>query len=146
MRKVYSTLLSQLAITIGFIAVFCFTPAIKDFYCTRTDVDEYGLVKCLAASQNGFIVYIVSYIVFFITYITIVCCEGVRRKSPGNLVAMGVFTLSLSLWVASIAVYHDVVWVLMAIGITAGICLGLTLFSFQTKIDFTGNCVKSLTP
>merc|ERR1712047_149363 len=29
-------------------------------------------------------------------------------------------------------------WVLMAIGITAALCLGLTLFSFQTKIDFTG--------
>jgi len=26
----------------------------------------------------------------------------------------------------------------MAIGITAALCLGLTLFSFQTKIDFTG--------
>jgi FtsH-binding integral membrane protein len=39
---------------------------------------------------------------------------------------------------ASIAVYHDVMWVLMAIGITALLCLGLTLFSFQTKWDITG--------
>ena len=53
-------------------------------------------------------------------------------------IAMGIFTLSLSLWVSSIAVYHDVNWVLMAIGITALLCLGLTLFSFQTKWDFTG--------
>jgi FtsH-binding integral membrane protein len=53
-------------------------------------------------------------------------------------VAMFIFTLSLSLWVSSIAIYHDASWVLMAIGITALLCLGLTLFSFQTKWDFTG--------
>lgn len=51
---------------------------------------------------------------------------------------MAIFTLSLSVWVSSIAIYHDVYWVFMAIGITAALCLGLTLFSFQTKIDFTG--------
>merc|ERR1719493_667631 len=68
----------------------------------------------------------------------IACCEPVRRKSPANLIAMGIFTLALSVMTASIAIYHDVYWVLMAIGITAALCLGLTLFSFQTKIDFTG--------
>ena len=68
----------------------------------------------------------------------IACCESVRRKSPGNMVAMGVFTLALSVMTGSIAIYHDVYWVLMAVGITAALCLGLTLFSFQTKIDFTG--------
>ena len=69
---------------------------------------------------------------------TLVCCEGVRRKSPGNLIALGIFTLALSLMVGSITVYHNAAWVLMAIGITALICLGLTIFSFQTKIDITG--------
>jgi len=137
-RKVYATLLSQLMITIGFIAVFVFVPGIRNFYCDSTRVDENGIGHCLHASQNGFIVYIVSYVIFFITYFAIACCESVRRKSPGNLVAMAIFTLSLSVWVSSIAIYHDVYWVFMAIGITAALCLGLTLFSFQTKIDFTG--------
>ena len=54
-------------------------------------------------------------------------------------IAMFIFTISLSLWVSSIAIYHDATWVLMAIGITALLCLGLTLFSFQTRWDFTGN-------
>jgi len=137
-RKVYATLLSQLMITIGFIAVFVFVPGIRNFYCDRVGIDENGIGHCLNASQNGFIVYIVSYVIFFITYFAIACCESVRRKSPGNLVAMAIFTLSLSVWVSSIAIYHDVYWVFMAIGITAALCLGLTLFSFQTKIDFTG--------
>jgi len=137
-RKVYATLLSQLTITIGFIAVFVFVPGIRNFYCEGVHVDENGIGHCQGRSQNGFIVYIVSYIIFFITYLTIACCQSVRRKSPGNLIAMAIFTLSLSVWVSSIAIYHDVYWVFMAIGITAALCLGLTLFSFQTKIDFTG--------
>jgi len=28
--------------------------------------------------------------------------------------------------------------VMLAVGITAAVCLGLTVFAFQTKIDFTG--------
>ena len=35
-RKVYSILLSQLALTTAFIAVFVFTPSIKEFYCDQT--------------------------------------------------------------------------------------------------------------
>ena len=98
-RKVYATLLSQLLITIGFIAVFVFVKPIKEFYCDGVRVDENGLGHCIQRSQNGFIMYIVSYVIFFITYIAIACCESVRRKSPANMIAMAIFTLSLSVWV-----------------------------------------------
>lgn len=137
-RKVYATLLSQLMITLGFISVFVFVKPIRAFYCDDIREDENGIGHCVVPSSNGFILYIVSYVIFFITYFAIACCESVRRKSPGNLIAMAIFTLSLSVWVSSIAIYHDVYWVFMAIGITAALVLGLTLFSFQTKIDFTG--------
>jgi len=137
-RKVYSILLSQLTLTAAIIATFWFTPAIKNFYCTETRMDEMGLLHCTKGSQNGFIMYIVSYIIFFISYFTLACCESVRRKTPWNMIAMGIFTTAMSVWAASIAIYHDIWWVLMAIGITAALCLGLTLFSFQTKWDFTG--------
>jgi len=140
-RKVYAILFSQLLITLGFILVVIFTPSIRTFYCDRFDEQsDPGPFpqKCVQPSQNGFIMYIVSYIIFFVTYIAIACCSSVRRKSPGNMIALGIFTLALSLMVASISVYHNAEWVLMAIGITAALCLGLTLFSFQTKIDFTG--------
>ena len=85
------------------------------------------------------VLYIVSYVVFIVTYFAIACCERVRKRSPGNIIAISIFTLSLSLLVSTICLFHDVTWVLMAMGITAALCLGLTLFSFQTKIDFTGN-------
>jgi len=38
-----------------------------------------------------------------------------------------------------ISVYYTAQSVLSALGITAIVCLGVTLFSFQTKYDFT-NC------
>jgi len=36
-----------------------------------------------------------------------------------------------------ISAYYDVESVFIAVGITAFVCLGVTLFSFQTKFDFT---------
>ena len=55
-----------------------------------------------------------------------------------SIFAYGVKLAELSFQTGSIAVFHDVYWVLSALGITAALCLGLTLFSFQTKWDFTG--------
>ena len=49
-----------------------------------------------------------------------------------------IFAMAVSLMAGSISVYHDVWWVMMALGITTLLCLGLTLFSFQTKLDITG--------
>jgi FtsH-binding integral membrane protein len=38
-----------------------------------------------------------------------------------------------------ISAYYNIQSVLIALGITAFVCLGVTIFSFQTKYDFT-NC------
>ena len=164
-RKVYGLLLSQLAFTTAVIAVFIFMPGVKDFYCTWTAKDKMvidnkcnkirkrisklfysfllsqmpSIVKCKGISENGYIMYLVSYVIFFMTYISLVCCESLRRKSPANLVTLFIFTTALSIMAGSIAIYHDVWWVLMAMGLTTALCLGLTLFSFQTKWDVTGN-------
>ncbi len=36
-----------------------------------------------------------------------------------------------------ISAYYNIESVLIAVGITSFVCLGVTLFSFQTKFDFT---------
>jgi len=36
-----------------------------------------------------------------------------------------------------ISAYYEIKSVLIAVGITSFVCLGVTLFSFQTKYDFT---------
>jgi hypothetical protein len=38
---------------------------------------------------------------------------------------------------AMISAYYTIESVLIAVGITCFVCLGVTLFSFQTKFDFT---------
>jgi len=133
-RKVYSILLIQLLVTTAIIAVFILTP-VRGLMCREGTA---GLDQRCHRSDSALILYIVSYIVFIVTYFAIACCERVRKRSPGNIIAITIFTLSLSLLVSTICLFHDVTWVLMAMGITAALCLGLTLFSFQTKIDFTG--------
>ena len=120
---------------------------IKFIYCKtfglvfiqlNNSFDFSSLDQRCSRNTNAMILYIVSYVVFIVTYFAIACCERVRKRSPGNIIAITIFTLSLSLLVSTICLFHDVTWVLMAMGITAALCLGLTLFSFQTKIDFTG--------
>ncbi|TRY63469.1 hypothetical protein TCAL_08186 [Tigriopus californicus] len=137
-RKVYAILMSQLSLTTITIGVFCFTPAIKRFYCSDVALNAAGSLQCVNASLYGLSLYWGSYLVFIITYFTLICSSNVRRKSPGNVIALLVFTAAVSLMLANIALYHDVNWVMLAIGITALLCLGLTLFACQTKVDVTG--------
>jgi len=132
-RKVYSILLIQLLVTTAIIAVFILSP-VRGLMCHNgPSLTE----KCIRTDTSLYL-YIVGYVIFIITYFAIACCERVRKKSPGNIIAITIFTLSLSVMVSMICLYHDIAWVMMAMGITAALCLGLTLFSFQTKIDFTG--------
>ncbi len=42
-----------------------------------------------------------------------------------------------------ISAYYTIESVFLAVGITCFVCLGITLFSFQTKFDFT-SCVGVL--
>jgi len=42
-----------------------------------------------------------------------------------------------------ISAYYEVESVFLAVGITSFVCLGVTLFSFQTRFDFT-SCLGGL--
>ena len=47
-RKVYAILLIQLVITTVFVALACFLPAVKNFYCDITEYDaKNGLLHCV---------------------------------------------------------------------------------------------------
>ncbi|ELU02133.1 hypothetical protein CAPTEDRAFT_222478 [Capitella teleta] len=118
-RKVYLILMTQLLVTCAFIAFFLF----------------YHPANRWVKMNSWF--YYLSYATFIVTYITLVCCPSVRRKSPGNYICLAVFTLAFSYMTATISSYYDSEIVLIAIGITAAVCLSITLFAIQTKVDFT---------
>lgn len=118
-RKVYLILTVQLAITMAFISLFMYHAPAKMF-----------------VAQNPWIG-ITAFITMFAVLIIMACCGEMRRKTPHNFIFLAMFTAAQGLMLGIVATQYNSNQVLMAVGITGVICIGLTLFSFQTKWDFT---------
>lgn len=118
-RKVYMILAAQLLVTTGIVAVFTFVDSVKTFV------------------QRNQALYWASYAVYFIIHLVLVCCTGPRRKHPWNLILLSLFTLALSYMTGTISSFYDTNAVFLALGITAVVCISVTVFCFQTKVDFT---------
>ncbi|XP_053312243.1 protein lifeguard 2 isoform X2 [Spea bombifrons] len=117
-RKVYSILMVQLLVTIAIVALFTFCEPVKEYVQANP-----GL-------------YWASYAVFFVTYLVLACCTGPRRYFPWNLILLCVFTLSMAYITGMLSSYYNTKSVILCLGITALVCLAVTLFSFQTKIPW----------
>lgn len=118
-RKVYLILTVQLAITMAFISLFVYHEPAK-----------------LWTLQNPWIG-ITSFITMFAVLIIMACCGEIRRKTPHNFIFLALFTVAQGIMLGIFTIRYDANEVLTAVGITCAICVGLTLFSFQTKWDFT---------
>ncbi|KAF7260027.1 hypothetical protein EG68_02548 [Paragonimus skrjabini miyazakii] len=118
-RKVYLILTAQLLVTAVFICVFLLERSVR-----------------LWVQRNSWFYYL-SYATFICTYIALVCCPGVRRRYPGNFIALGIFTLAFSYLTGTITSFYNTESVLIAVAITAALCLAISLFAIQTRIDFT---------
>ncbi|XP_026733743.1 protein lifeguard 1 isoform X3 [Trichoplusia ni] len=118
-RKVYSILMCQLLVTMSFIALFLFHAPTKNW-----------------AQRNSWLFW-VAFAVVFICLIVMACCGNVRRQAPMNFIFLGIFTVAESFLLGVTSSVYAVDAVMMAVGITAAVCLALTLFAFQTKWDFT---------
>lgn len=119
-RKVYTILMLQLLITLSMISLFLY---------------HEGTKKWVRVHPEMF------WICFAVTLVLIVCmacCTGVRRKAPMNFIFLFLFTIAEGFLLATAASVYQAEEVMLAVGITAAVCLGLTLFAFQTKWDFTG--------
>uniref|UniRef100_A0A8D9B4D2 Protein lifeguard 2 n=1 Tax=Cacopsylla melanoneura TaxID=428564 RepID=A0A8D9B4D2_9HEMI len=81
--------------------------------------------------------FLVSFVTMFVTLICISCCESVRRTYPMNIIFLGIFTLAESFLLGVISSKYNGELVFWAAAITCVICLSLTIFAFQTKVDFT---------
>ncbi|XP_077185016.1 protein lifeguard 2 isoform X2 [Paroedura picta] len=118
-RKVYTILMVQLFVTVGIVALFTFCEPVKGYI------------------QSNPAWYWASYAVFFVTYLILACCSGPRRHYPWNLILLSIFTLSMAYLTGMLSSYYNTMSVLLCLGITALVCLSVTIFSFQTKYDFT---------
>lgn len=118
-KKVYSILSVQLTLTLGIIALFVFHNPTKMY------IRQHPSLMWVAL---GFL---------FVMMMVLACCESVRRSSPMNFVCLGLYTLAQAFILGVISSIYDAEIVMMAVGLTAVVCFGLTIFAFQSKWDFT---------
>jgi len=60
-----------------------------------------------------------------------------RRKTPINYILLGAFTVCESLSLGVVGMVYTVDSIMIAAGITLALVIILTIFAFQTKVDFT---------
>ena len=108
----------QLVVTMGIIGIF-----------------TVESVKLYAAGHPE--MWWIALVIMIVSLISLACCEGVRRKTPHNFIFLGLFTLAEGFMLGAVTANYRADEVLMAVGVCAAITLGLTIFAFQTKIDFT---------
>ncbi|XRB19115.1 protein lifeguard [Pseudoscourfieldia marina] len=111
-RKTYALLLMQLAFTFGLTFLFVFYPPIRDYI----------------RSPAGMWMFAASWAVGFGTLISLVCCcQAAIRQHPTNLIIMFIFTLAMGFMVATVAAFYNEQAVLIAVGTTFALTLGLTV-------------------
>ncbi|NXS86962.1 LFG2 protein, partial [Erpornis zantholeuca] len=117
-RKVYAILMVQLLVTVVIVAFFTFCEPVKGYIQTHSAW------------------YWASYAVFFVTYLILACCSGPSKTHPGFFPSF-LFQPPACLNSPFPSLYYNTKSVLLCLGITALVCLSVTIFSFQSKFDFT---------
>ncbi|XP_011307519.1 protein lifeguard 4 [Fopius arisanus] len=116
LRKVYGLISVQLLLTVVISAVFILCEPVK---------------QCV--QQNSWMMGVS----FFATFGILIALHFKRREHPTNLILLGAFTIILSYSVGTVVTFFDVSLVLQAMFITMAIVIGLTVYTFQSKRDFS---------
>ena len=80
---------------------------------------------------------IVAMVGVIVLSITLSCFEKPRRVHPWNLILLALFVVLMSIMLCFGVLAYKSESIVMAVGMTMAISVGLTLFAMQTKIDFT---------
>lgn len=117
-RKVYGILSVQLSVTTALTLMTVGHEGTKQWF------QENGLL-CLLAAVASLPIY------------CCLICGGFHRAYPINIILLGIITACQAISVAAISAMSKSEAVIYAIVLTTVIVMALTLFAFQTKIDFT---------
>jgi len=88
-------------------------------------------------SPGGAGLYFLGYITFLVVYFALICCEGVRRSYPANIICTSILTLSIGYMTMMITARYEIESVFLCLIITTVCCGGIIIFSSQTKYDLT---------
>ncbi|KAJ7485866.1 UPF0005-domain-containing protein [Mycena latifolia] len=116
-RKVYTILLSQILATV----------AVAGFFSQST--------ATLAWVQNHLWAFFIPLVGAFVNMGLL---YWKRHTHPWNLVLLSTFTLAEAFTLGIAVAFYDNMVVLHALVITMAVFVGLTLFTFQSKYDFSG--------
>lgn len=119
LRKVYSILAIQMLVLFGIVSVFTFVQSVKEGVQARPGVIWSAVVLSL------------------IFFIALACFPKVSKRWPLNICLLCGFTLCQAYFLGALASFFRTDAVLMAIGGTVCLVVGLTLFAWQTRINFT---------
>lgn len=77
-----------------------------------------------------------SLIVLLVTMIVLACCEGVRRKSPGNFILLFLFTGAMSFMMGVMSANFEIFEVMLAIGVRNSFLRStvLQIFTFRLRL------------
>jgi len=89
-------------------------------------------VKMFFQNNPGFLL-----LIFLATMVSLLAVYAKRLEYPTNFALLGVFTFFESLSIGTLVSFFDKILVIQAIIITAVIVIGLTMYTFQTKRDFS---------
>ncbi|RDD41224.1 Protein lifeguard 1 [Trichoplax sp. H2] len=123
--QVYCLLFIQLLITCGITALFIFVKPIQEFIHQNMWMYILGIVLLL-------IVTVIMGSVVEARQVNVIL-----REIPYNYICLLIYTLIMSFMVGTIASYFKVSAVMIAFGIVSIVAFVITIFSLQTKMDFT---------
>lgn len=115
-RKVYTLLSLQLIVSLVIGAVCVLEPHVKGFIKTND--------------------WLVS-LSFILSIVILIGLHFKRRETPTNLILLAAFTVVQAYTIGVLVSFYDQSLVLTALGLTFAVVLGLTIFTFQSKRDFT---------
>lgn len=116
---VYGLLSMQLGVTLATTLLFIYNSSVKNFV-----FEHPGLLYS-------------AYALMLVVIIALACCGNVRRQYPTNYILLATFTIATSYLVGTISATYETETVLLALVMTMGVTIGLTVYAFQTKRDFT---------
>jgi FtsH-binding integral membrane protein len=116
LRKVYGIVATQL----------CFVALVSAVMISLENV------KMFFQNNPGFLL-----LIFLATMVSLLAVYAKRLEYPTNFYLLGVFTFFESLSIGTLVSFFDKMLVIQAIILTAVIVIGLTIYTFQTKRDFS---------
>lgn len=114
----------QLLLTFAVVVLFSANTSVRNY----VDMDNGG-------HQWPFVLAVITALS---CVITLTCCTNQARVYPNNYLFLGLFTAAESVLLGTATAAYELTAIMLAVGVTASLCLGLIAFAKTTKRDFTG--------